>query len=254
MVKWSAGAKGAPAFSLRRLALCAARQKFLDFLALWPALLALQAALLAFALFFGGLQPGIFSLVFWLSATLYAAEAFRDASRPKSAIGFFMLPASPVEKFLAAWLLSFIGFPIIYAVLGLLAAGLGFVVYAVGGSGADYNFFNPFARERLQNLMRYSLNGGLARYAAAHGCFFLGSLLFKKRPWLSVIAVIAAAHIIIFIAGAAWFFNAANRGNSSIFLPVRLMESLWAKQSAAAALLALLFWTAAWLKLKRMPA
>jgi len=136
-----------------------------------------------------------FELITVLAAVLSSIEVFGRLRMVNSGINYLMLPATTLEKFLAAFLYTTIGTFLVYT----LSFG---VVHAliIGGnnltSSVELAYSFPSAVE-LWNVFKTLL--------FIQSLFFLGSLVFKKSPLAMTLLVIISC-ILVFTFVMSWQF------------------------------------------------
>lgn len=130
-----------------------------------------------------------------LAAVLSSIEAFGRLRLAQSGINYLMLPATTLEKFLAAFLYTTIGTFLVYTlsfgVVHTLVIGVGNLT---GPIEIAYNF--PTAIE-LWNVFKTLL--------FIQSLYFLGSLLFKKNP-LAMTTLVIISCILLFSFIMSWVF------------------------------------------------
>jgi hypothetical protein len=139
------------------------------------------------------------TMVIWLGGFLLAAAAFKRMHDGKAGTEWILLPAEPVEKYLAALVAYAFVAPLLFSAAAWgLSALLALAERAAGGPGAFV--WTPVAAGGLK---------AWAGYAIAVTLFLAGSASFRKIPFLKTIGVlvlVGLAAAAIFAAGA-WLLS-----------------------------------------------
>ncbi len=70
------------------------------------------------------IQTFLFFTIMLLAGTIFTSSVFADLGEKKKAIAWLTLPASHFEKYLVAWIYSFLLFIIVYTLIFYLAISL----------------------------------------------------------------------------------------------------------------------------------
>lgn len=142
----------------------------------------------------GGGTAWTFSLC--LGGILLASGAFKAMHDGKAGTEWILLPATPLEKYLAALVDYAVVFPLAFSAAAMgISALLSLAERATGGPG--FPAWTPMAA------------GGLAawgKYAAAVALFLAGSASFRKAAFLKTVAVLSAYFLAmgLILGGGAW--------------------------------------------------
>lgn len=159
------------------------------------------------------MQSVVFVAGYLLTAPLFAGRHFAALSERGSALTLLMRPASAFEKFLLAFLVVAVFYPLAYAlafqVCNLPGAALGeaardallVVESAKPGGGAakywsarDYSPYLPFAGGRT--TFAWELNLLLAT-SALQALVMVGSLYFRRLAWLKTLVAMFALVVLV---------------------------------------------------------
>lgn len=136
-------------------------------------------------------QVVYFMTFFLLLGSIFTSNVFSDFSINKRAIAALALPASHFEKFLVAWIYSFLIFQIVYVLAFYLVL---FLLLKTGSfKNQQIELFSLFD----QNQKPYMI---LAVYAFLHSCTLLGAIVFKKWHFIKTAAVLFALSFLIYSA------------------------------------------------------
>ena len=116
-----------------------------------------------------GTQSILFLMILLLAGTIFTSTIFADLGDKKKAITYLTLPASHFEKYLVAWLYSFLFFLVIYAVSFYLVALFLLNVRHVPGQAEGV--INLLQKRHLQMALIY---------AFLHAIAFWGAVYFNK--------------------------------------------------------------------------
>ncbi len=118
-------------------------------------------------------QSGLFLVILLIAGTIFTSTIFADLGDKKKAIAYLTLPASHFEKYLVAWLYSFLVFLVIYTVsFFFVALFLLNVKHVPGQAGGVINL-----------LQKQHLQFGLI-YAFLHAIAFWGAIYFNKLHFI----------------------------------------------------------------------
>ncbi|MFL5747698.1 MAG: hypothetical protein ACJ751_23680 [Niastella sp.] len=125
----------------------------------------------------------LFTMILLLAGTIFTSVIFADLGDKKKAIPWLLLPASHFEKFLVAWIYSFVVFIIIYTLSFYLVAL--FVLNIEPLEGSSPEMFNIFSNQALQIYMVYAFLHGVAIY----GAIYFEKLHFIKTAFVFFISL-----------------------------------------------------------------
>ena len=120
-----------------------------------------------------GMQSVLFVFVLLAGGTLFTSNIFADLGNPKRAIGTLMLPASHFEKFLVAWLYSFVIYCIVFT--GLFYLALIFLVNLNHVPNQQSQVFNVFSHPAAPLFLVFTL---------LHSISFFGAVFFDKLHFI----------------------------------------------------------------------
>lgn len=202
----------------------------------------------------------LFSLLLFPGGFIVTSRAFYDVHNRVRNHDWFMLPASPVEKFAEKLLLTSFGYGVFvllgYALFSVIAAGLSALFFKY-----SFELFNPLDRAVLLSLLNY---------VVAQSVFLLGAAYFRKNHFLKTVLAIAGLGLLFALCAAVIFrlvygkfFNglvptdelgALFEGLDAIQLGPRLERAgkVWMTISKAAywGLLAPVLWVIAYLRIR----
>jgi hypothetical protein len=120
-----------------------------------------------------GMQPVMFVVILLFSGTLFTSTIFADLGDKKRAMSWLTLPATHLEKYLVAWLYSYVIFALAFTA-GYYLTVL-FVINIRHFPGHPVQVFNVFERPILQMYLLY---------AFLHGIAFFGAVVFEKLQFV----------------------------------------------------------------------
>lgn len=116
----------------------------------------------------------VFYFVLFIGGMIFTSRIFSELHEPQTSYQFLSLPASNLEKLIAQWFISSIGYILTVLIILLVSATLG------GMLGAA--LFRPdFVWIDLAEL---KIGEMLLPYFTLHAIFFLGAITFRKRNFL----------------------------------------------------------------------
>jgi len=198
-------------------------------------------------------QTGFFLIILLLAGTIFTSTIFADLGDKKKAGVWLLLPASHFEKFLVAWIWSFVIF---------------IVVYTISFYGATLFALNlkHFQGHPLQilNIFDDNLVEMYVVYAFLHGVAICGAVYFEKLHFIKTAFVFFISLGILIITNkvlmgallgreveAAPPFSGIRFVEDGHFADVMLATKLQDHYLAILiALLALIFWIAAYYRVK----
>ncbi|HTE02032.1 MAG TPA: hypothetical protein VK668_22240 [Mucilaginibacter sp.] len=122
-----------------------------------------------------GVQSVLFVLILLLAGTMFTSTIFADYGDKNKAITSLTLPASHLEKFLVAWVYSYLLFQVIFT--GSYYLVLLFLINVKHFPGQTSEMFNVFDNQ----------GGGILIYlvfALLHSIAFFGAIFFKKLHFI----------------------------------------------------------------------
>ena len=118
------------------------------------------------------IQQVVFSFFLFMGVLIYTSRVFAELGNKKKAVQVLLLPASHFEKFLVAWVSSYLIFPLVFTAC-YLAVDLLVLNIADSLSGKDNHLFTLFGEDtKLLTIMM--------SYTMMHALAFLGAIFFNK--------------------------------------------------------------------------
>ncbi|MDB5024176.1 MAG: hypothetical protein JWP78_1931 [Mucilaginibacter sp.] len=199
-----------------------------------------------------GFQTAIFMMILCLGGTIFTSTVFTDIGDKKKAVSSLTLPASHFEKFLVGWIYSFLIFIVVYTATFYLI-----VLFAVNlkhFSGQPAEIINVFDNPICWAYLLYAFLHAIA----FHGAIFFEKLHFLKTSFAFFI-YLAILTLINKVLLDALLGRDVNTGLP--FGNIRFVENnkVWDLNITDAwdsfiliflAVLALIFWVAAYYRLK----
>ncbi|MDB5133567.1 MAG: hypothetical protein JWP37_170 [Mucilaginibacter sp.] len=199
------------------------------------------------------MQLAIFTMVLVLAGTIFTSTVFADIGDNKSAITSLTLPASHFEKYLVAWLYSYLFFLVIYTACFYMVMLL-------------LTTIKHFPGQHTEILNIFYKGGGFQIclvYAFLHSVTFCGAIFFEKLHFIKT-AFIFFIGIAILIIGNNIVQQAMLGRNVVMNAPfggVRFMENnkmadinitgeMLVYNLTLLSALSFIFWTAAFFRLK----
>lgn len=198
------------------------------------------------------LQTFFFFTIMLLSGTIFTSSVFADLGERKKAIAWLVLPASHFEKYLVAWIYSFLLFIIVYTMIFYLALFTALNIQHVHTHRTV--ILNIFEKQILQMYLVF---------AFLHAIAFFGAVYFEKLHFIKTgfAFFIIIAVLILLNKGLLSIFFGRPVDASPPFSNVRFAESgqmvdiKIERQNAPYILylfiiLTFIFWVAAYFRLK----
>ncbi|HWZ03748.1 MAG TPA: hypothetical protein VNX40_09060 [Mucilaginibacter sp.] len=198
-----------------------------------------------------GLQTAVFSMILLLAGTIFTSTIFSGYGDKKKAVSLLTLPASHFEKFLVAWVYSFLLFVIVYTIGFFLVDSLLInIKHFPGHTDEAINFF------RTPIVQMYIV------YALLHSIAFYGAIFYEKLHFIKTAFVFFISFGLL-IATNKFLLSAfipktidmsVPYGNLRIQSDQQTFEISISQQDYymiwIITVLALVFWTAAYYRLK----
>jgi hypothetical protein len=128
-----------------------------------------------------GLQELFFMLFLVGAGTVFTSTVFSELGEQKRAIAFLTLPASLLEKYLVAWIYSFLIYLLIYIPAFYLVAS---VIISIGGKGGEdaelLNLFGPHS----------NVDKVIFLYAFLHAVSLIGAVFFRKAHFIKTVFIL----------------------------------------------------------------
>src|SRR5579863_5670198 len=119
------------------------------------------------------MQTGVFAIVLLLAGTMFTSTIFSDMGNKKRSISALTLPASHFEKYLVAWIYSYVLFQLVFvAVYPAILA----VILNTRHWPARFEIFNVFHLPVLPWI--------LMLYAMLHAITLCGAIFFKRLQFI----------------------------------------------------------------------
>jgi len=120
-----------------------------------------------------GDQTAMFTMILFLAGTIFTSTIFADLGDKKKAIPWLLLPASHFEKFLVAWIYSFVVFIIIYTLSFYMIDSLVLSIKPLEGQPSE-----------MINIYRSHAWQVYLVYAFLHGAAIYGAIYFEKLHFI----------------------------------------------------------------------
>ena len=126
---------------------------------------------------------------------IISSLAFSETDRVLKRIGYLMLPISNLERFICMWLLTSIGwlivFTISFTIYALIANPIGNLVFPA----TSFKVFNPFGAIARQTMLLY---------VALQGIFLLGAAYFRKyvlpKTMISIFIILGIVGLVLYFS------------------------------------------------------
>ena len=142
---------------------------------------------------FASLLPTAMFL-YTLGGLIITSIIFKEMHEPSKAFQFLTLPASGLEKFTAAWFITYLAYTVIAIAALLLLSIVVEVSHALyTGYWENFQLFNPFEGDNVERYFNYFFY---------HCVFFLGAVYFKKNHFIAT-----ALTIIVFFISMFFIFS-----------------------------------------------
>jgi hypothetical protein len=205
-----------------------------------------------------GLQLLLLAWVIFFAGTVFTSMIFTQLGDPKKAISALTLPATHFEKFLVAWIYSFVillvvVIPCFYLVMLFLLN----IRHFPGPQEEIFNLFQPINGSG-GNILLFLL----VLYGLFHSIALYGAIYFKKLHFIKTALVFFLTIAILLIGNSIYMHQLIHRDIEQTipFAAVRFRENgqslivnpvgfVWLGQLVYF-ILALFFWTAAYFRLK----
>lgn len=162
-------------------------------------------------------QAAYFMILFPLLGTIFTSSIFADFSINKRAIAALTLPASHFEKFLVAWIHTYLLFQVVYVL------GFYLVIYLVLNIGNAKDQQVELFRLSDPNTKPYVIFIG---YAFLHAATLLGAVAFKKWHFIKTASILLACWFLVFVINAQTIKYLLDRDVSAMpFLGVTYVDN-----------------------------
>jgi hypothetical protein len=143
-----------------------------------------------------GFQTAVFLVILLLAGTLFTSSVFADIGDNKKAIASLTLPASHFEKYLVAWLYSFVLFLVVYTTIFYATTLIAVNIQHFPGHPAEV--FNVFDRHVAETYLLYAFFHSIAFF----GAIFFEKLHFIKTAFIFFILIAIAIFLNKIVIGA----------------------------------------------------
>ena len=138
-------------------------------------------------------QAAFFTLLLLAAGAFFTSTIFRPLGQVRQAAEFLTLPASHLEKYLVAWLLSGPLFVMFYIPIFYAADWLVLQVSATPNEPVQH-LFNLFANKSVVT------NWLLLAYPLVHGLALYGSIFFHRAQFVKTVGVGFVGLVLLFVA------------------------------------------------------
>jgi hypothetical protein len=198
-------------------------------------------------------QAIFFTLILLLAGTMFTSTIFADLGDKKKAIPWLLLPASHFEKFLVAWIYSFVVFIIIYTLSFYLVALFVLSIKPLEGPLAEMFDISP------QYLLQMYLVYAFLHSAAIWGAIYFEKLHFIKTAFtffISLGILILMNKMLLGtmlgrnVAAASPFGNLRFTENGQLYDIILSYKQQGINTNYLVMVIAVIFWVAAYFSLK----
>lgn len=150
-------------------------------------------------------QYGLFCVFFLLSGTIFTSMIFSDLGNKRKSISMLTLPASNFEKYLVAWVYSFLIFQLAFV-------GCFYIVdffMPMLKMGNKHELINVFSTENNYNQV-------FIAFAVMHAVFIFGAVFFEKMHFVK------SSFVLFIFLG---FIAAINTQMISLLIDARVLSS-----------------------------
>ena len=138
---------------------------------------------------------GMFAPLIFLGGFIVTSRGFYEAHSRIRNHSWFMLPASPLEKFTERLVLTSVGYVLLatigYTLFSMIAAGVSEILFRT-----SYPIFNPLRREPLMLMLNYLV---------LQSVFLFGAVYFRKNHFVKTVLVLIGFGIVLGILAAVTF-------------------------------------------------
>lgn len=139
------------------------------------------------------LHNGAYALFLLLGGFIFSSFAFNDLGNPFKRSNYFTLPASNFEKFLGAWLLTCVGWILLFTLL--------FIIHALFINSIGSMFFRNVTFQSFSPLSTTAVNA-IKYYIVLQGIFMVGAVNFRGYVFLKTLFTL----LIIGLAAGIFFY------------------------------------------------
>ncbi len=197
-------------------------------------------------------QVVLFFSLLALAGTIFTSTIFSDLGEKKKSIPTLLLPASTLEKFLVAWIYSYVVFIVVFTIMYYFA--LSAVLYSQAVRGNSEQMMDFFSHQMFLQFLFFSFLHSIAMF----GAIFFGKLHFIKTAFCFFITI-----GLLILLSTLWgkaltgkdvvpripFSNIAFRENNQwSVVSISEEKMIWIMWVGIA--VTILFWVAAYFRLK----
>ena len=147
-------------------------------------------------------QHTIFTLMLWITGSIFTSLSFADLGDKKKASGMLTLPASHLEKYMVMWVYSFVLFLLTFIAVFYFVDWI-VISFGVAPAGSEKNhLFNLFYGHNLTGLSSGLPFFDLILYAFFHAFTFWGSIFFEKLHFVKTAVVFIVLVLILVFANS----------------------------------------------------
>jgi hypothetical protein len=198
------------------------------------------------------IQTFLFFTIMLLAGTIFTSTLFADLGERKKAIAWLTLPASHFEKYLVAWIYSFLLFIIVYTLIFYLAVFIAIQFQHVHGH--PQGILNVF---EIQILQMYLV------YAFFHAIAFFGAVYFEKLHFIKTAFIFFIIMVVLIVMNKGILsallgrtvdatppFGNLRFANNGNMVDIQLVSPRSPYLIYLFAILTFIFWAAAYFRLK----
>ena len=135
------------------------------------------------------IQGGVLSVgMFFTAIVVLGRHTFDEYKKPSTGIYWMTLPASIEEKWLASFVASLIGAPIVFIAVATVSVYVAQILLGLFGLQSFVASYNPFSGETLEMLKAYLF---------MHPILFFGAIYFKRFVVLKTLGALSLLTIIL---------------------------------------------------------
>jgi hypothetical protein len=147
---------------------------------------------------------GIFNslgvVAFFITGIVFTSLSFSEMGTYSKSLQYITLPASRFEKFITAWILSFVFYLLLATVFLVFSSAIMGIISVLMFKG-NFLVFNPFTIKNAEILLVYFVG---------HSMYFLGAAWFKKAAFFKTLLTQFVVQIILNIWIYIWVFIIIN--------------------------------------------
>jgi hypothetical protein len=128
-----------------------------------------------------------FYLLFFLGGFIFTSRIFSELHQPEKSYQYLTIPASTLEKLIAQWLISGIGF--------ILVSYIGLRIVAIVGAGLSSALFE--IDYQWLHLSHFEFLKAASSYLVIQSVFFLGACYFRNHNFIKTILAIFIVALVL---------------------------------------------------------